>query len=176
MNPTAWLEMMAPGFELLSAQEREAIKDFSLFWTLYEGTFLNASSSADAIIRDVHSLKAHGRLTLDPFRPAIKYFTERYFDGTNPTDVFQGLHLRSNDHRPLVEHVVRGKSSDEAEILSAILIIVLRLRNNLFHGVKWSYGIKDQLENFRNANDDEAVGIARRHANHFELPSVTLIS
>jgi hypothetical protein len=51
-----------------------------------------------------------------------------------------------------VERVIRGQSSGDAEIVSAVLIIVLRLRNNLFHGVKWSYGIKGQLENFRNAN------------------------
>lgn len=37
-------------------------------------------------------------------------------------------------------------------MLSAILIIVLRLPNNLFHGTKWAYGIREQLKNFQNAN------------------------
>ena len=63
------------------------------------------------------------------------------------------MHLRSNDHRALVEKVLKGQSTDDTEIVSAILIIVFRLRNNLFHGVKWSYGIRGQLENFRNANN-----------------------
>ena len=49
--------------------------------------------------------------------------------------------------------MIRGQTSDEAEILSAVLIVVLRLRNNLFHGEKWTYGIKGQLDNFRNANN-----------------------
>jgi hypothetical protein len=31
-------------------------------------------------------------------------------------------------------------------------MIVLRLRNNLFHGAKWAYGIADQRENFQHAN------------------------
>jgi hypothetical protein len=31
--------------------------------------------------------------------------------------------------------------------------LMLRLRNNLFHGVKWSYEMKGQLDNFQNAND-----------------------
>jgi hypothetical protein len=53
MNPAAWLEKTAPGFDLLSGSERDAIKDFSLLWTLYEGTVLQSSGSAAAIIRAV---------------------------------------------------------------------------------------------------------------------------
>jgi hypothetical protein len=140
------------GFSLLSGQEREAIKDFSLLWSLYEGTILNASGSANAIIHAVDSLKASDRLTLEPLRGAIDYFVERYFDG-DLTYAFDELRLRSNDHRALVEKVVKRQSTDDTEILSAILIVVFRLRNNLFHGVKWSYGIRGQLENFRNANN-----------------------
>jgi hypothetical protein len=150
MNPSEWLEKNVLGFSLLSAQDREAIRDFSLLWSLYEGTILNASGSANAIIHAVGSLKASGRLTPKPLRGAIDYFVGRYFDGDL---TFHELHLRSNDHRALVEKVVKAQSTDDTEIVSAILIIVFRLRNNLFHGVKWSYGIRDQLENFRNANN-----------------------
>jgi hypothetical protein len=153
MNTLAWLEKTAPGFRLLSGEEREAIKDFSLLWSLYEGTILNRSGNANTIIHTVISLKNQGRLTLDPIRPAITHFLERYYDGTNITQAFYELNLRANDHRALVEKVVQRQSSDDAEILSALLILVFRLRNNLFHGLKWSYGIKGQLENFRNAND-----------------------
>jgi hypothetical protein len=153
MNTSAWLEKTAPGFHLLSRQEREAIKDFSLLWSLYEGTILNTSGSANAIIRTVDSLKKRNKLKLEPFHPAIEHFLERYYDGADLTSAFHGLHLRPNDHPELVEKVVRCQSTDDVEILSALLIMVFRLRNNLFHGVKWSYGIRGQLENFRNAND-----------------------
>jgi hypothetical protein len=152
MNPSEWLEKNVLGFSLLSGQEREAIKDFSLLWSLYEGTILNASGSAKAIIHAVDSLKASGRLTVEVLRGAIDYFVERYFDG-DLTYAFHELRLRSNDHRALVEKVLKGQSTDDSEIASAILIIVFRLRNNLFHGVKWSYGIRGQLENFHNANN-----------------------
>ncbi len=33
-----------------------------------------------------------------------------------------------------------------------MIIIVYRLRNNLFHGEKWSYYFKDQLGNFTHAS------------------------
>lgn len=153
METDHWLESFAPGFAQLSEQERKAIKDFSLLWSLYEGTVLNTNANADAIIRAVALLKERGKLTLNPFQAATEYFSARYHDGTSLTPEFDGLNLRNGDHKPLVEKVVKGLSNDEGEILSAILIIVLRLRNNLFHGVKWSYGIQGQLENFRNASN-----------------------
>ena len=153
MDPTQWLERSAPGFDRLSTQEREAIKDFALLWSLYEGTVLSATGSAGEIVRAVGSLRDQGKLNLEPFHPAIEYFSRRYYDGTELTPAFEGLHLRAGDRRPLVERVIQRQSSDELEILSAILIIILRLRNNLFHGIKWSYGIQGQLENFQAAND-----------------------
>ncbi len=33
------------------------------------------------------------------------------------------------------------------------LIIVFRLRNNLFHGEKWSYHLRNQGDNFKYANN-----------------------
>lgn len=152
MDPLAWLEKTQPGFEQLRAEERDAIRDFSLLWSLYEGTVLEKSGSARAIVADVKSLKQGGRLTLDRIRQPIEHFLSRYFDGADLTYAYGMLHLRHNDRPDLVESVVRRQSQDEAEILSAILIIVLRLRNNLFHGEKWTYGIRDQLKNFQSAN------------------------
>jgi hypothetical protein len=96
---------------------------------------LQENACARAIIRAVNSLKP-GTLSLEPFRPAIEHFTSRYFDGSVLTQSFHDLQLRSNDNRELVENVLRGKSSDDAEILSATLIIIYRLRNNFFHGAK----------------------------------------
>lgn len=153
MDPTQWLERKTVGFDQLSQEEREAIRDFSLLWSLYEGLILGTAGNASAIIHSVSSLKQQGKLTLGPFASAIDYFRKRYWDGTNFTYAFEDLHFRRGDHRSLVESVVRGQSTDAAETLSAILIIILRLRNNLFHGIKWAYGIRDQLGNFRNAND-----------------------
>ena len=33
-----------------------------------------------------------------------------------------------------------------------LLMIVWRFRNNLFHGAKWAYQLRDQRENFTQAN------------------------
>jgi hypothetical protein len=152
MNPLAWVEKTQPGIDHLSAEKRDAIRDFLLLCSLYEGTVLAKSGSARAIVADVNSLKRDGRLMLDRIREPIEHFLSRYFDGADLTYAYGMLYLRRNDRSDLVERVVRRRSQDEAEILSAILIIVLRLHNNLFHGEKWTYGIRDQLRSFQSAN------------------------
>jgi len=63
------------------------------------------------------------------------------------------LLLRENDNEPLVVSVLKGENNNPADIVGALLIIVFRLRNNLFHGAKWAYGIAGQLDNFSNANE-----------------------
>jgi hypothetical protein len=47
---------------------------------------------------------------------------------------------------------MKGEAADLSEVAAALLIIVYRLRNNLFHGVKWAYEIQGQLENFNHGN------------------------
>jgi hypothetical protein len=86
MDASAWLAKTAPGS--LNEQERGAIKDFTLLWSLYEGTILNNSANANAIIRTVRSLKNDGKLSMEPLRPAIKHFLDRYYDGIDLTHHF----------------------------------------------------------------------------------------
>ena len=112
-GPVAWLEKTQPGFDQISEEERGAIRDFSLLWSLYEGTVLNSAGSAGAIIGAVNSIQERGRLNLDSVRPAIKYFIERYFDGNDLTYAYQMLFLRQNDRPDLVERVVRKQSQNE---------------------------------------------------------------
>lgn len=154
MQPQRWLRRSVPGFNDLSAEERAAIRDFSLLWSLFEGTVLHTRANADRIVEAVSQLRDAGRLQLEPFDAPIGHFRARYFDGQNFTPAFdQHLHFRNGDNRPLAKAFVSGQTNDEAEIIAGLLIIVYRLRNNLFHGIKWAYGIRDQLDNFRHANE-----------------------
>jgi hypothetical protein len=47
--------------------------------------------------------------------------------------------------------VLRGEKRDPASQLLAVLIIVYRLRNNLFHGLKKVDGLNDQADNLNMA-------------------------
>jgi len=152
MNPIDWLCKKAAGFNDLSDDEREAIMHFSLLWSFFEAEALDTKASADRIIKLVRKWESDGCLNITPFAPSLAYFRDRYFNHDKATDNFNGLHLRRNDSPALVSAVLKGENTNQIDCVAVLLIVVFRLRNNLFHGVKWAYGIRGQLGNFTNAN------------------------
>ena len=152
MTPTDWLSQNAPGFDSLSTEERQAIADFALLWSLFEAEALATRGSATAIISATGQWRAQSRLDPLPFQTSLSYFKSRYYAQSSPTQHFHDLNFGSKDRKPFVEGVFSGSDSDPSNCVPALLIVVYRLRNNLFHGVKWAYGIQGQLQNFDHAN------------------------
>lgn len=152
MNPIEWLEKNAPGFDKLSEPEREAITHFALLWSFFEARALATRGSSHAILALTHKWSAQSRLVTEPFADSIQYFQQRYFSQGVATRHLTSLNLRENDCRDLVHAVLKSENTDPADCIAALLIVVYRLRNNLFHGPKWAYGIDGQLGNFTHAN------------------------
>lgn len=146
------IEQFAPGYCKLTTQEIEAIYSFTLMWTLFEGQILNTAASAKKIAEKAGEWQDQGYLEDMWFEPQLEYFKARYIENGAPSQRFGHLHLRTNDCPDLVKSVLLGNGATPAEKLSAILIIVLRLRNNFFHGLKWAYQIKEQQNNFEHAS------------------------
>jgi|SRR5208337_95651 len=153
MNPLEWLNRNVPGFAELQLVERDAIANFSLLWSLFEARCLNENASSDAIQRLVTQWAADGRLDDAVFGEPLAYFRDRYFDNGEPTHHFDFLYLRRPDKPDLVKAVLRGEDNDPVNCATVVLIVVYRLRNNLFHGMKWAYGIRDQRSNFEQASN-----------------------
>src|SRR5690606_12903962 len=93
-----------------------------------------------------------GLLTDDTFKRELAYFRNRYYRDGAFTYHFEHLHIRAPDKPDLVMRVLKNEAEDLSEVSAALLIIVYRFRNNLFHGVKWFYENRGQLENFTHAN------------------------
>jgi hypothetical protein len=154
VEPIDWLRLKVPVFDVLSEEERAAIRDFSMLWSLFEGTVLGADGNAQALVAVVNELGKRGVIDLVPLGPAIEHFRGRYYANGTFTPAFdQHLHFRGNDRRKVAEAFVSGATNDAAEILKGLLIVIYRLRNNLFHGMKWTYRLEGQLNNFRYANE-----------------------
>lgn len=151
-TPISWLQGNVPGFNELSEAEREAVMHFTLLWSLFEGRVLQRSGNAKAILRIAHRWHKEGNLQEQTFEDHLDYFRNRYFANGNFTHHFPRLHLRDNDNPELVKAVLRGESNDLIEVTAAVLILIYRFRNNLFHGLKWEYEIRGQLDNFSHAN------------------------
>ncbi|MCP1471945.1 hypothetical protein J3E64_003660 [Sphingobium sp. OAS761] len=148
----AWLEARAPGFQDLPDEDRRAIFDFAFLWSLFEAEIMEANARADRITEKVDAWAAGDIMGADLYDAELAYFRDRYFADDELTYHYPFLNLRKSDHSDLVEAVIRGANNDPRDRILALLMIVWRLRNNLFHGAKWAYQIKGQRENFTQAN------------------------
>jgi hypothetical protein len=147
-----WLAARAPGFQHLPDPDRRAIYGFTFLWSLFE-TRLQGGFARSNTIRDmVDGWRDANALDIAAHADDIAYFRQRYFADGELTEHFAHLNLRPGDHRAVVQSVLDGKSNVPRDQMLALLMIVWRLRNNLFHGAKWAYALQDQLNNFTHAN------------------------
>lgn len=155
MNVSKWLVSRARGYGDLEPSEVEAIEQFSLVWTYFENAVCNRNANVTAIKTAVERLKQTDKgIEAKPFEPALKHFSERYFPGGHQDQRFDGLRWRNGREAAAKEQaaqVLTFKATSPSDQLEALLFITYRLRNNLFHGEKWAYGIQDQQANFVSA-------------------------
>jgi hypothetical protein len=153
MDPATFLTQRVYGYADLSDSERSAISNFTFLWSAMEGALLNAAATPGALVEKCGEMALRGRIDLEDYAHSLAYFRDRYFQGGEFTENFEQLLFRRRDRRDLVEAVLSGRENTPQDVVAALLLIVYRLRNNLFHGIKWAYGIKDQEENFRHGSN-----------------------
>jgi hypothetical protein len=148
MDVSLYLENKGYGYEHLSEYERKTIANFSLIWSLFESQLLEEDASAKKICLKSEKWLGVEEATIDGH---LDYFKARYIERGEPNHRFDSLHLRRNDNPQLVLSVLKGDILDLSSKLSCCLIIVLRFRNNFFHGIKWAYHFVDQKDNFEHS-------------------------
>lgn len=124
------------------------VKNFALVWNIFEGRVCNYSFRISEIEQKLQNLA----INIVDFLPYIAYFKDRYTHNNSMENCFDGLNFRNGDRRSFVEGVLLGENILAKDYLLAITIIVYRLRNNLFHGLKEMHSINGQRDNFDNAN------------------------
>lgn len=147
-----WLEARAPGFRDIPDADRRAIFDFAFLWSLFEAQIMDNFARADRIRQKVDVWTEAGMLHAELYDAELAHFRNRYFADGALTYHFPFLELRPPDHPELVQAVIEGTNNSPRDRILALLMIVWRLRNNLFHGAKWAYGLRGQRENFTQAN------------------------
>ncbi|HIF6100512.1 hypothetical protein ACSTLI_15045 [Vibrio parahaemolyticus] len=142
------LEKYAPGFEDLKQRDLRASSEFAFLWTLFEAQVLDTNASSRKIKAKSKEWLAAGLLNEQFWVNHLNYFKDRYIDNGVTNQKFNALNLRDGDDPELIREVLLGNNQNVDDTLAACLIIVLRFRNNFFHGLKWAYGMKDQHQNF----------------------------
>jgi hypothetical protein len=158
-----WLMQKVPGFAALPAEDREAIVEFSFLWSLFEARLMANNANAKKIAEAVYGWEAAGVLDADLYDGDLAYFRDRYFQNGEFTYRFEHLNLRESDMPALVSDVIRGANDAPRDRVLAVMLVVWRFRNNLFHGEKWAYWLEGQLNNFAHANA-ALVRVLERHA------------
>lgn len=147
-----WLEARAPGYRDLPEPDRRAIFHFAFLWSLFEAQIMANFARADRIREKVDAWVAAGTVDADAYGAELAYFRDRYFADGSLTYHFSHLELRPSDHPDIVRAVIESANDDPRDRMLTLLMIVWRFRNNLFHGAKWAYQLRDQRDNFNQAN------------------------
>ena len=153
METEQYLSQKVDGYAQLTKEERHAIDQFSLIWALFENAICATRATQKLLVKVPRDLAEIGHLDISAFESTLAYFRARYFHAGETTTFFKGLHLDEGSPKyiDLVKTVVSGAENSDIKVLGAMLLIIHRYRNNLFHGVKMQYGISGQRENFEHA-------------------------
>jgi hypothetical protein len=151
-NELEWISNFLSFERILTGSDIESVRNFSLLWNLFEGLICNKNASVITLENAVLDLQKRKKINIDYYEQFLEYFVERYAKNGETNRLFDELNLRRNDKPELVKAVLKGNETSSEKVLLAILIIVFRYRNNLFHGEKSIYKLQNQIDNFRNAN------------------------
>lgn len=152
MGALEWLAQRDDGLAHVPVEDQQEMMDFMMLWSYFEARFLNTNATPDTIEMFAHRLEQAGLIQIDHLVESLEYLRNRYVEAGELGGRFEGLHLRRRDNVETVKNVLLGIEHSPTEVLICCLTIVLRYRNNLFHGLKWAYGLRNQRDNFIVAN------------------------
>lgn len=149
-NAVAWISHNYANVYIDEASQT-AIVNFSLMWNVFEGQFCNNSVSVaklDSIAEEV----ANGNFPAPAIEQIFNFYRNRFIEDGTTNWRFDSLNFRANDRKEFVREVVLNRNRDTKDVILASLIIVYRIRNNLFHGIKAFNLLHDQAENLNSAS------------------------
>ncbi|MHB9838037.1 rhodanese-like domain-containing protein [Paraburkholderia terrae] len=148
MDVMEWLCQRQEGFGELRPEERHRAAEFAMMWTFFEAKVCANEARPSVLIDVSNELVQQGAIEAAVVSSTVDYFKARYVSDGALNERFPHLHFPAGRPRALVIECLQGEKSDTAASLAASLLIVLRYRNNFFHGTKWGYNLRDQTGNF----------------------------
>jgi len=142
-----WIDTNCVGASDLRPETVEAVFSFTVMWNFFEGKLCQG----DRDIRDSFRRVAQEYAQRVSLSDEIEFWSGRYLKDSSLDPVFEDLSFRPNDGRAHVEAVLRREKTDSESRILAVMFIVYRLRNNLFHGLKEINSWNSQVPNLLNA-------------------------
>lgn len=145
-----WLKSYFPYTDIVE-EDMSSVLHFCLMWSLFESKVCEKHASVGKIKSFTKRLNKEKSLKQTDFDPYLLYFQKRYLTKGKTNDRFDKLRI-SSIYREHVESVLKKEETKNASIILALLIIIYRLRNTLFHGEKPIIALNDQNINFDVSN------------------------
>lgn len=164
-NALDWINNHLISHTALEPQHIQNILYFALLWNLFEDKVCRQQANVNTFKLEIQRLSSLNKLHQLEINTHLKYFRDRYISNGQINPIFDKLSFRPSDRKNLVKSVLLGTNTDFSDQVLSLLIIVYRLRNNLFHGLKEVWGLYGQEENFSHANQLLAK-IIDLHQNH----------
>ncbi|ELA8128123.1 MULTISPECIES: hypothetical protein [Vibrio harveyi group] len=143
-----WLRSNIETMTTFSDETYTSISDFSIMWAIFEGTQLKDIAKDKAVVDELEAIAKRVSYNIGSVDYAYNYWSQRYIDsGGQGNEKFEKLGFKYAPHSELVLRVLKGQAANGDEFVHALLLIVYRLRNNLFHGEKDMTKINGQVEN-----------------------------
>jgi len=151
MSTSDWVAKNIRGGKELSGDTLSLVADFTLMWALFEGTEVHGENRV--VIDELTQIAARvaGRFPQELLGKYVDYWAHRYIEGGETNHRFEKLHFTHDPHKIIVKNVLTGNEKNAQRMIHALLLIIYRLRNNLFHGEKDVHQLDGQRENFKQA-------------------------
>jgi hypothetical protein len=147
----AWARASLREAPTLQPATLDVVAGFTFLWNLFEGVACQGRISVLTLGQVAGRIANSPLLARKNVEHSLSFYRIRYLNNDQMQDRFYGLNFRKNDKQDLVETVLKGAESDQTAKLHALLIIVYRIRNNMFHGLKSVHIWDDQAQNISEA-------------------------
>ena len=152
-EPLPWVNEYTQTAMPIQGEVVAPILYFSLMWNLFERDTCKKEATRNNIEKAVTRAFGAGMLTLQPFEEHLAYFRHRAHRGDMSVEQYlDALKMINEKDRHLVGAVLSGSTEDPRKVVHALLLVALRIRNNLFHGEKEVAYLHSQVDLFQAVN------------------------
>lgn len=153
-NATEWIAANTTGGTNLTDEANKSVASFTTMWNFFESTLCDNRASIAAFQRAIQHYQSAraSQSAMQSLQDCLSFWQFRYQSPDGFNDYFESLYFRPNDRRDHVEGVLSGRLATDGDKLLALMIIIYRLRNNLFHGLKTLEMLNHQVQNLNTAS------------------------
>jgi hypothetical protein len=139
-----WLAAQVPAAAGVTDQSWETVAGFALLWSLFEERLCGTEADKDEL--DNIASQYHAAALTEDMQAAYAYWHARYLTAVDAAARFDELFAWPQGRGDVHDILADANPTLQSQVF-AQLMIVYRLRNNLFHGVKKIETFNDQRDN-----------------------------